>query len=83
MKNITVSVEEAVHHRARIRAAERGTSLSALVRDFLISLSANTSPAVDPRRLAQEELFRRLDAQARGLAAEDRLDRSDLHQRQL
>ncbi|MEI6830737.1 MAG: DUF6364 family protein [Synechococcaceae cyanobacterium ELA445] len=82
MKNITVSVEEAVHHRARIRAAERGTSLSALVRDFLISLSANTSPAVDPRRLAQEELFRRLDAQARGLAAADRLDRSDLHQRQ-
>ena len=38
MKNITVSVDEETHRRARIRAAELGTSVSALVRDYLRSL---------------------------------------------
>ena len=35
MKNITVSVDDDVHRRARIRAAERDTSVSAVVREFL------------------------------------------------
>ena len=39
MKNITVSVDEETHRRARIRAAELGTSVSALVRDYLKSLA--------------------------------------------
>jgi len=32
MKNITVTVDDEVHRRARIRAAELDTSLSAVVR---------------------------------------------------
>ena len=39
MKNITVSIDEETHRRARIRAAELGTSVSALVRDYLRSLA--------------------------------------------
>ena len=35
MKNITVSVPDEVYRRARVRAAERDTSVSELVRDFL------------------------------------------------
>jgi hypothetical protein len=35
MKNITVSVGEEVYHAARVEAARRRKSLSALVRDFL------------------------------------------------
>jgi plasmid stability protein len=59
MKNITVSVADEVHRRARIHAAEQGTSVSALVRDYLVSLAAEPGPdpGVDPRRVAQDELF--------------------------
>lgn len=83
MKNITVSVAEAVHRRARIHAAQQGISLSALVRDYLVSLAADPAPdpAVDLRRLAQEELFRRLDQKGQGLSASDRQPRSRLHDR--
>jgi hypothetical protein len=39
MKNSTVSVPDDVYLRARVRAAERGTSVSALVAEFLKSLA--------------------------------------------
>ena len=40
MKNITLSIDDETHRQARIRAAEMGTSVSALVRGFLQSLGA-------------------------------------------
>ena len=39
MKNITVSVDDATYRHARIRAAELDTSVSALVRDYLRTLT--------------------------------------------
>ena len=39
MRNITVSVDEETYRQARIRAAEMDTSVSALVREYLTSLS--------------------------------------------
>jgi plasmid stability protein len=83
MKNITVSVAEEVHRQARIHAARHGTSVSALVRDYLLSLTAEPGldPGDDPRRLAQDELFRRLDQEGQGLSAADRQPRSLLHER--
>ena len=48
MKNITVSVDEETHQFARIRAAELGTSVSALVRGYLLRLSRDDSPHDDP-----------------------------------
>ncbi len=39
MKNITVSVDDEIYHRARIRAAEKRTSVSALVRRALQELA--------------------------------------------
>ena len=83
MKNITVSVAEEVHRQARIFAAQHGTSVSALVRDYLVSLSAEPGRdcSVDPRHLAQDELFRRLDQQGQGLSAADRQPRSRLYDR--
>lgn len=38
-KNITISIDEETHRRARIRAAELDTSVSALVRDYLRDLT--------------------------------------------
>lgn len=76
MKNITVSVPDDVYRTARIRAAERGTSLSSLVGDYLRSLSE------------REAEFSRLEAQQRRIQEEietfrgsDRLDRDELHER--
>ena len=84
MKNITVSVDDAVHRQARIHAASCGTSVSALVRNYLISLASPSAEpsSPDPRRLAQDDLFRRLDQQGRGLSASDRQTRNLLHDRQ-
>ncbi len=38
MKNITVTVPDEIYLLARVHAAKRGTSVSALVRQFLESL---------------------------------------------
>ena len=40
MKNITVSIDDETYRRARIAAAEREQSVSAMVRDLLQTLAA-------------------------------------------
>ena len=45
MKNITVSVDDDTYRRARVRAAEQDTSVSALVREFLQQVAAGESEA--------------------------------------
>ncbi|MCY3839683.1 MAG: hypothetical protein OXH09_13700 [Gammaproteobacteria bacterium] len=61
MKNITVSVDEEIHRLARIRAAERDTSVSALVRDFLRRLATGLEDGTTATetRLDVDELRRR------------------------
>lgn len=78
MKNVTVSVEDDVYRAARIRAAEQGTSLSALVATYLRSLAAD------------EAEFARLEAQQHEVAGQltrfravDRVSRAELHDRAL
>ena len=44
MKNITVSVEEALYRDARVAAAKRQTSVSALVRGYLSALVQGKIP---------------------------------------
>ncbi len=76
MRNITVTVPDEVYRAARIRAAERGSSVSALVGEYLRSLSD------------REAEFARLAAQQRDVQREidrfragDRLARDELHDR--
>jgi plasmid stability protein len=76
VKNITVTVPDDVYREARVRAAERGSSVSALVGDFLRSLSD------------RDREFARLQAQQRAVQqrigrfrAGDRLSRDELHER--
>lgn len=78
MKNITISVPDEVYRDARIRAAEQDSSVSALVAEYLRSLSD------------RESEFTRLEAQQRQVQSEiqrfragDRLDRDELHARAL
>jgi plasmid stability protein len=44
MKNVTIALDDETHRQARIRAAELGTSLSALVKDYLTRLVAEDAP---------------------------------------
>jgi hypothetical protein len=76
MKNVTVSVDPDSYRRARLVAAERGVSVSALVRDYLSSLGSEESHA---DRLRREEAA--LRARIGDFSAADRLSRDDVHAR--
>jgi plasmid stability protein len=78
MKNITVSLDDETYRRARIRAAERETSVSALVKNFLAGLAGEMSD--NERRKLNERALRQLIA-GYGFSAGDRLPREDLHNR--
>ena len=51
MKNVTIALDDEVHRKARIRAAELGTSLSALVKDYLSTLTAEDSQSSGVREM--------------------------------
>lgn len=76
MTNITVSVPDDVYRAARIRAAEQGSSVSALVAEYLRSLSEREA---EFERLEAEQ--RRIESQIDRFRARDRLDRDELHAR--
>jgi plasmid stability protein len=76
MKNITVSVDDDVYRRARIRAAELETSVSAVVRRFLTDFVGEESDFERRKRLQAETL-----ASIRTFRAGGRLTRDEVHER--
>lgn len=76
MKNVTVSLDDDTYRRARMIAAERETSSSALVKRCLTELGSGESEA---ERLKKEE--RALREKITEFRASDRLARDDLHRR--
>ena len=78
MKNITVAVDDETYRRARIKAAERGTSVSALVKQFLAGL-ARTADERERLRRAED----RLREEIGGFRAGDRLSRDQIHNREI
>ena len=76
MKNITVSLDDETYRRARMVAAERDTSVSALVKQFLTERGSAES---ESERLKREErAWRERIARFR---AGDRLSREEIHGR--
>lgn len=75
MKNITLSVDDETWRQARIKAAERGTTVSALVRNYLNTLSRRGTET-DPTTA----LFDTLDRTA-SYQASSRLTREESHAR--
>ncbi len=45
MKNVTIALDDETHRLARIRAAELGTSLSAMVKAYLQGIASGDAPA--------------------------------------
>ncbi|MGF1656961.1 MAG: hypothetical protein ACFCU3_08295 [Verrucomicrobiales bacterium] len=84
MKNITVSVPDEVYHRARVRAAERRTSISAIVRTVLEDL-AETETEFDRLRRLETETLQKIKQRLGALefTTEDtrNLTRDELHDR--
>ena len=72
VKNITVSLEEALYREARVVAAKRQTSVSALVRGFLTALVQGKIPLPD-----EDETEEARDRRERGELA-DLLDSCQL-----
>jgi hypothetical protein len=70
MKNITVSLDDETYRRARMIAAQRDTSVSALVRRFLLQLASGES---ETERLKRQE--RALRERVVAFRASDRLSR--------
>ncbi|HRW48533.1 MAG: hypothetical protein M9936_18660 [Caldilinea sp.] len=76
MKNITVSVDDEVYQRARVKAAEMSTSVSALVRSYLIQVTSEETDWERRKRLERETI-----AAITAFRAGDRLDRAEAHER--
>ena len=76
MKNITVTVSEEIYRAARVKAAELDTSVSALVRDFLASLT-DAKTDFERRRRLQDEVLATIDS----FSACDRVGRKEIHER--
>jgi hypothetical protein len=76
VKNITVSLSEDAYRKARMKAAERDTSVSALVREFLSTLGGEEGEVERRKRLQAETL-----ASIRRFRAGGRLDRESVHRR--
>lgn len=92
MKNITVSIDEETYRLSRVRAAELGTSVSALVRGYLAALGRGQATGIDDggygieteakrRRRLLTEAFADIDARGGGLRMADNLAREALHDR--
>lgn len=89
MRNITVTVDDDTYRRSRIRAAELDTSVSALVRTYLRSLTgdsgresagtARDTGSIELRRRELDEVLADFDARGVGLRSRDNLTRDELY----
>lgn len=76
MANLTITVDEEVLKRARVRATEQGTSVNAVLRDYLEQYAGTRS--------AQEQALSNLlalSARARSRRGRRTWSREDLHER--
>ena len=75
MKNIAVSLDDETYRRARMTAAQRDTSVSALVKRFLLDPTSGESETERSKR--ERELRERIT----DFDASDRLSRDDVYRR--
>ena len=66
MANLTLSIDENLLRRARIRALERGTTVNAVVREFLESYATEEERRAARRRLVEHARASVAGAEGRG-----------------
>ena len=77
MKNITVTVDDETYRRARVKAAEKDTSVSALVKQYLMAFA---SAVTQNEELKLEE--KALRSAIRNFRASGNISRDELHSRE-
>ena len=87
MKTISVSVDDEIHRLARIRAAETGTTVSAMMRDLLTEMLRHPAEAesaeTEPQRRARllDEVLGRFRREGIGLDPTNILTREEMYVR--
>jgi hypothetical protein len=77
MKNITLAIDDEVLDRVRIVAAEKKTTVNALVREFLADLAGRDERLAEARR----QLLRLMDTSKGRMAPDWKFDREGTHER--
>ena len=77
MKNITLAIDEDVLDRVRIIAAEKKTTVNALVREFLADLASRDERLAEARK----QLLRLMDTSEGRMAPDWKFDREETHER--
>lgn len=88
MRNITVSLDDGTLRRCRVYAAKTGTSVEALVREYLKGLTAapplvteSTPEKAERRRGKLDEVIEDIRANSPGFSARENLSREELYDR--
>ena len=83
MKTISVSVDEETYRLSRIKAAEAGTSVSALVRAYLVDLVRGRFTETQFARLRrlQDDSLESIHTRGAGLNSAENHSRDALHER--
>lgn len=76
MSNLTIAIDEGVLRKARIRALEQGTSVNALLREYLETYAGGAGE----KQAAVRELIA-LSRKSRSRRGEGAWTRDDLHER--
>jgi plasmid stability protein len=79
MRNITVTLDDALIRRAKVRAAAEDSTVTAVVRRFLEAY-ANGEMVFEQLQAQEEAIFARLD-RTTNFRGSDRLSRDDVHLR--
>ena len=83
MKTITVSVDEETYRLCRIKAAEAGTSVSALVQAYIVRLAQGrfSEDRFDRLRRLHDDSLASIHARGASLDTSENLSRDALHER--
>ena len=88
MKRITVSLDDETHRIAKAKAAGKGTSVSAMVREYLTSLTDadpeaeySATAGTENSEKTLSEVIADIRARGGGLRSSDNLTREELHDR--
>ena len=77
MKNITLAIEDEILDKARIVAAQKRTTVNAMVRNFLSEVAGRDEKQAEARK----ELLRLMETSQGRMAPDWKFDREETHER--
>jgi hypothetical protein len=77
MRNITLSVDDEILDKARVVAAEKRTTVNAMVRKFLSEVAGRDEKQAEARK----ELLRLMERSKGRMRADFKFDREETHER--